>query len=275
MLNLVCLLARAEARFMAPVPPPTLDDLGIQGCLALAALLMAQDRRIPVAPTRRLSLAMLHALREQGIIEAPWPEGRWDLDPTAEETPIEQIQWRYSWGDYLRPGLLTALEEFLEEVPHDDYGIATRLRLWSDLTAAEAERFFESQLAKHHFDTSWASDLAFVIRDSRLVLPIAQWRYCCWAATRFGASLAQQLRGAEPVAIREGICSELRKRAQRLANGDWSNCAFVPFNPLPESAASRLFIKHLTRLRSAFWTLPCEAESVLLARTFPKSVRED
>ena len=152
---------------MAPVPAPTLDDLGIQGCLALAALLMAQHKRIPVAPTRRHSLAMLHALREQGIIEAPWPDARWELDPTAEETPIEQIQWRYAWKDYLRPGLLPALEDFLEEVPHDNYGLASRIGLWHELAASEAERFFESQLARHHFETAWASDLAFVIRDSR------------------------------------------------------------------------------------------------------------
>lgn len=149
---------------MAPVPAPTLDDLGIQGCLALAALLMAQHKRIPVAPTRRHSLAMLHALREQGIIEAPWPDARWELDPTAEETPIEQIQWRYVWKDYLRPGLLQALEDFLEEVPHDNYGLASRIGLWHELAASEAERFFESQLARHHFETAWASDLAFVIR---------------------------------------------------------------------------------------------------------------
>lgn len=260
---------------MAPVSPPTLDDLGIEGCLALAALLMAQDCRIPVAPTRRHSLALLHALREQGIIEAPWPEARWELDPTAEETPIEQIQWRYAWKDYLRPGLLLTIEDFLEEVPHDDYGLASRTRLWHDLAAAEAERFFETQLARHHFETSWASDLAFVIRDSRLMLPIAQWRYCCWAATRYGASLAQQLRGIESSVIREGIYAELRKRAQRLAKGDWSNCSFVPFNPTPESAASRLFSAKLTRLGRTFWTLPYEAESVLLARTLSKSVPDN
>jgi hypothetical protein len=253
---------------MPPVAPPTLDDLGIQGCLALAALLTAQERRIPVAPTRRLTLSMMHALREQGIIEAPWPDARWELDPTAEETPIEQIQWRYSWSCYVRPSLLVALEEYLEEIPHDDYGLASRVRLWNDLTASEAERFFESQLAKHHFDTAWASDLGFVIRDGRLMMPIAQWRYCCWAATRYGASIAQQLRGVEPTAVREGIYAELRKRALRLANGDWTNCAFVPFHPVPESAVSRLYASRLTRLGQAFWTLPAEAESLLISRAF-------
>ena len=100
------------------------------------------------------------------------------------------------------------------------------------------------------------------------MLPIAQWRYCCWAATRYGASLAQQLRGTESSVIREGIYVELRKRAQRLANGDWSNCAFVPFQPTPESAASRLFASKLTRLGTTFWTLPYEPESLLIARAF-------
>lgn len=259
---------------MAPIPPPTLDDLGIQGCLALAALLKAQERRIPVAPTRRLTVSMLHGLREQGIIEAPWPEGRWELDPTAEETPIEKIQWRYAWSSHLRPQLLGALEDFLEEAPYDDYGLQTRIRVWQELTAAEAERFFETQLAKHHFEVTWASDLVFVIRDSRLIMPIAQWRYCCWAATRYGASLAQQLRGIEPSTVREGIYSELRKRAARVASGDWSVGGFVPFHPTPESSMSRLFTRRLTRLGNAFWTLPCELESILLSRTFPQRPRD-
>lgn len=260
---------------MGFVSPSTLDNLGIEGCLALAALLMAQDRRIPVAPTKRLTLAMLHALREQGIIEAPWPQARWEIDPTAEETPVEQLQWRYAWPNYLRPRLPDALEDFLEDVPHDDFGLVSRLRLWRELTAAEAECFFASQLARHHFDATWALDLAFVMRDSRLVMPIAQWRYCCWAATRYGASLAQQLKGIGGPAIREGIYAELRKRAQRVASGSWASCALAPFQPVPESAASRLFTSRVTRLGNAFWTLPCEEESLLLARKFPQPSRDD
>lgn len=256
---------------MAVVAPPTLQDLGIQGCLALAALLTAQDRRIVVAPTQRLTLSMMHKLREQGIIEAPWPDTRWELDPIAEQTPIEQIQWRYSWSHYLRPGLLVVLEEYLDEIPHDDHGLASRVRLWNELTTSEAERFFESQLARHHFDITWASDLGYLVRDTRFVMSIAQWRYCCWAATRHGASIAQQSRGAEPAVVREGIYAELRKRAMRLANGDWKNCAFPPFHPVPESAISRLYASRLTRLGEAFWTLPPVAESLMISRPSQQS----
>lgn len=249
---------------MAVITPPTLDDLGIQGCLGLAGLLLAKQKRLPVAPTRRLTLIHMHQLRELGVIEAPWPEARWETDPMAEETPLEQIQWRYAWGDYLREGLLETLEDFLESVPKDDYGIACRVRLWQELATSEAERFFESQLLKYQLDGTWAQDLTFVVRESRAQLPIAQWRYCCWAATRFAAAQMQRSRGTPDVMqLREDMYAELRRRAHRLASGEWSNCAFVPFNPTPESAVSRLFTQTLTRIGSEFWQLVPSDEALL------------
>lgn len=110
---------------MPAVPPSNLDDLGVLGCLALGALLLAQEQRIPIAPTRRMALAMLFQLRELAVFDTPWLEARWALQPAAEETPLEQIQWRYVWHDYLRPGLLPAVEEFLDAVPRDDCGLAS------------------------------------------------------------------------------------------------------------------------------------------------------
>lgn len=251
---------------MAVIAPPTLDDLGIEGCLGLAALLSAQSKRIPVAPTRRLTLAYMNQLRELGVIEAPWPEAKWEADPTAEETPIEQIQWRYAWKDYLREGLIETLEDFLMAIPRDDYGLATRVRLWRDLGVAEAERFFESQLVKHNLDGSWAQDLVFAARESRVELPIAQWRYCCWAATRFAAAHAQRTRGLETARIREDMFAELKRRAARLGSGDWSNCSFVPYTLLPESAASRIFTKQMMAEGQTFWILAPSVENVLIAR---------
>ncbi|MBS0200420.1 MAG: hypothetical protein JSR70_08210 [Proteobacteria bacterium] len=248
-------------------PPETLDDLGLQGCFALGALLLAQSRRISVAPTRRMSLGLLGLLREQGVIDTPWPEATWPLDPSAEETPIERLQWRYVWPAYQRDGLLTDIEEFLDGVARDDYGLALRQRLWFDLGAAEAEQFFEAQLSKHRFAPAWAQDLAFVIRDGGYMMPIAQWRYCCWAATRHGASLAQQMAVPNPNAIREGIFAELNRRAQRVSMGDWGNCAFAPANPRPANAAGKLFTTLLTPLGPQFWTLPPSIDQLICLTT--------
>ncbi|WP_133478262.1 hypothetical protein [Cognatilysobacter segetis] len=252
---------------MAVIAPPTLDDLGVQGCFGLAALLTAQARRIAVSPTRRLTLAYLHPLRQLGVIDAPWPEARWELEPAAEETPIEQMQWRYRWPDYQRDGLLQTLEEFLQSIPMDEYGIACRLRLWQDLVIAEAEQFFESQLLKYHLEGSWAHDLTFAVREHRLELPIAQWRYCCWAATRFAAAQAQRLRGdTSAPGLREEMYAELKRRAQRLVSGDWSNCAFMPFHLRPESAAGRLLTTTLSPLGALYWQCVPSAEVLLIPR---------
>lgn len=249
---------------MAVIAPPTLDDLGVQGCLSLAALLMAQDRRLPVAPTRRLTLVYLGQLRELGVIDAPWPEARWENDPSAEATPLEQIQWRYRWTDYVREGLPMALEEFLRDVPRDDYGIACRVRLWQELATAEAEQFFESQLTKYNLDPTWGQDLVFAVREAKAPLPVAQWRYCCWAAVRFAAAQTQRYRGTEQLArLREEMYAELRRRASRLASGDWSGCAFAPFNPVPDSAAGRLLTTALTDLGPVYWHAVPSAEQLV------------
>ena len=241
---------------MAPTPPPTIDDLGVRGCLYLAALLGAQERRLPVAPTLRSTAIVMDLLRELGLIEVPWPEPRWEVRPDAEETPIERLQWKFIWDTHQRDGLLVSLEEYLQSIPRDDYGLGLRLQLWEELAVAEAERFFEQQLTKHHFEASWARDLAFVHRDTHPALSIGQWRYCCWAATRHGGSVAQQQRTPDMNAIREAIYAELRRRVGYVGNGTWTNCSFPPSQPKPESALGRAYTTHLTRFGPSFWTAP-------------------
>lgn len=257
---------------MPVIAPPTFDDLGVRGCFSMASLLMAHERRIPVMPNRRSTLAAMHMLRELGVIDAPWPDARWEMEPRAEDTPIEQIQWRYTWDAYLRDGLLPALSDYLQDVPRDDYGLALRLRIWEELVVTEAERFFESQLAKYNLESAWAQDLTFAMRESKVVLPIAQWRYCCWAATRFAAAQAQRHRSTEAPGLREDTFAELTRRAGRLASGDWDRCSFVPFNPRPESAASRLFVESLTGLGPSFWTLAPSLDGLLYRA--PANVRQ-
>lgn len=167
-----------------------------------------------------MSLVVMNTLHELGLIEVPWPASRWEVAPDARETPIEGLQWRLAWTAYEPDGLGEALREYLGSVPRDDYATALRLRIWRELVVAEGERYFEVQLAKHQLDPTWAKDLVFVQRDLKLEMSAAQWRYCCWAATRCGAALAQQLRVPDPVAVREAIYVDLRRRTGPVPRGN-------------------------------------------------------
>lgn len=256
---------------MAPTPPATIDDLGLPGALYLGALMESCGRRVPVAPTRRMTLAAMGQLRELGLIDVPWPEPRWEVATEARETPIEGLQWRFTWSAYESGRLAPALRDFLESVPRDDYAIALRLRLWRELALGEAERFFESQLSKHQFDPAWAQDLVFVDRECGFELSAAQWRYCAWAATRQGAAFTQQQRVPDPARVREVIFAELRRRVVPVGSGQWTNTSFVPFNVRPESALSALFVEHLTSLGELFWAL-VPNELALLAPARPLQV---
>lgn len=235
-----------------PLPPATVDDLGLQGSLSLWGLITAQERRLPIAPTRRMALTALEILRKQGVIAVPWPKATWDANPTALETPIEALQWQLTWTVYAPSQLLQALEEYLLAVDRDEMAMAARLRLWTDLAAAETEAFFAQQLTKHRLPGDWASDMAFAWNGRALSL--AQWRYCAWAAVRRGASHAQQ--GADPSRLREIIYEELRLRAQRVATGVWSNGALPPYYPTPASALARGFLRLLAPLGMDYWMLP-------------------
>lgn len=238
---------------MARTAPATVDELGLQGCLYLWGLLTGQERRLPIAPTKRLALVVMALLQEHGLIEVPWPDARWELQPDAKTTPIEGLQWRLTWAVY-EPALLTvALEDYFDNVERDDFSTALRLRLWLELGSAEAERFFEQQLAKHRFPADWAQDMVFACRDSSAVLTIAQWRYCAWAAVRRGASMALQ-QGLQADGLRDGIYQELRRRAASVASGIWTGCSFPPHNVMPESALARGFVQHLTALGPLYWT---------------------
>ncbi|WP_153018954.1 hypothetical protein [Lysobacter capsici] len=248
---------------MSESRPATIDDLGVTGAYYLAALLMANEQRLPVAATRRSTLAVLAELRNLHVIEVPWPAARWEIRHDAEETPIEHLQWSYAWPEYHRPGLMHVLCEYLESVTQDDFGLALRHRYWEALAVAEAERFFELQLAKHQFEAAWAQDFIFVHRDLQLALSIAQWRYCCWAATRQGASVALQQRVPALALVREAIYSELQQRAARLATGAWAACALPPSNSRPGNALGRVFATHLAKLGPEFWMLAPHIEHLL------------
>lgn len=233
------------------IAPSTVDDLGVDAALYLLALLLAQDRRRAVAPTRRLALSAMETLRDQGVIDVPWPLARWEADPAAETTPFEGLQWRYRWPAYHRELAAQALADFLEEIPRHEEAIALRIRLWKTLVAAEAQRFFDAQLERSLLPREWASDLQFVLDAQMDALSLAQWRYCVWAAVRQGAAMSAERRHSEAT-IRERVFAEIQRRASAIASGRWVMQGFDSRAGEAVSALSLAFLRHLAPIGAAY-----------------------
>ena len=83
--------------------------------LFLAALLAAQLRRLPVAPTPLHLAGAGHAAR-LGLDPSSWPADRWQIRPDAEVTPIEDLQWAFAWSTHERRHLLPVLEDQLGDM---------------------------------------------------------------------------------------------------------------------------------------------------------------
>lgn len=242
--------------------PATIDELGLRDCLYLWALLAAQDNRLPIAPTRRMALVVLFDLQARGVLTVCSNECGWETQPGAKLTPIESLRWRFTWTAYETELLASALEDYFDTIDRDDYTIGMELKLWTELAAGEAERFFEQQLVKHGFSAEWAQDMDYAIRESTQTLTIAQWRYCAWAAVRRGASLVLQ-QNLQLQGLREAIYHEIQNRATLVATHAWDGCSFPPFHPKPTSALAQGFAYKVTNLGPAFWTgWPC-AETIL------------
>ena len=233
--------------------PATFEDLGVQGCLYLAALLGAQARRRPIVPTRRLAMEALDTLRTQNVIAlVPTPD---TTEPFAKwsVTPLEGIRWRLGWDAYEEERLLPALEEHLEGVARDEPGQEIRLALWRQLAGGEAESFFRQQLSKHGFNEAWSQDLGYARSHLGTEISTAQWRYVAWAAVRKGAShILTQM--PNPDALREVIYNELNRRAAYVASGQWGKCALPPYHPWPDSSLAAVFMRHLADLDWAYWS---------------------
>lgn len=242
--------------------PATVDELGLQGCLYLWALLTAQDRRLPVAPTRRMAFVVLAGLHGRGVIDVADADSDWEFKPDARVSPIEGFRWRLTWMVYEPHLLTTALEDYFDTLEWDDFMTAARLCLWTELGSAEAEHFFEQQLVKHKFPAEWAQDMAFAYREKAPTLTIAQWRYCAWAAVRRGASMALQ-QSPQAEGLREAIYQEIRCRAVSVASGAWKGCSFPPFNLEPHNALGRGFASLVTHLGPLYWTAWPSIESLL------------
>ena len=218
---------------MTPSGVASIEALGLRGTLFLAALLAAQLRRIPVAPTRRSTLLVLDALRDLALIQVPWPADRWQIRPDAEVTPIEDLQWAFAWSTHERRHLLPVLEDQLGDMAHDVELADAKLELWDELALWETEQFLEQQLLKHHFDPGWPRDVGFVFQSGPRGLPIAQWRYCCWAAVRQGASVAMRLGVHDSAHVREAIFQEVKKRLRYLMTSSPQQGMFKPYHLAP------------------------------------------
>jgi hypothetical protein len=241
---------------MAPTSYQVYESLTTPMRLHLAALLLGQTGRLPVSPTKRMTLSLMGELRNASLIQVP-PQGAcWDFEPSAEQTPMEKLPWRPIEGAGQLEERLSLLTTALERVPLDDQGMAVRVELWTRLACGEAVSFFENQLSKHQFDVAWAEDLVYAQRKCPQPLSIAKWRYCCWAATRHGASVALQQRTPDATLVREAIFDELNRRAQHMLAGAWSDCSFPPYVAEPVNALGKLFVRHLAPIGMAYWTRP-------------------
>ncbi|WP_228962313.1 hypothetical protein [Xanthomonas codiaei] len=195
----------------------------------------------------------MDALQVLKLIQVPWPADRWTIRPDAQDTPIEGLQWAFTWTTHDPTHLLPAVEEQLQDWASDAELAAHRRALWDELARWETEHFMEQQLLKHRFDARWARDIGFVFASAP-GLPIAQWRYCCWAAVRQGASVAQQKYAQDPALIREAIFEELKKRLRYLVSAGPALGMFTPFSCLPESAVARIYVEHIAPMGWDYWT---------------------
>jgi hypothetical protein len=232
----------------------SVDQLGAQNCFALGSLLFAHASRLAVAPTRKVTTQMMHRLCNAGVIATPWPDAQWKGQQQANTTPIERLEWAYTWRASTLSELPEHLFKFLSKLRRTTQGRENCVAIWKEIAVAEAQSFFKEQLVKHHFDGEWADDIEYAFHSAPDSLSIAQWRYCGWAAVRHGASFSQQ-HGSQlsREALREAIYKELLKRARYVRSPGYSKCKLAPFDPLPRNAAGQL-VQAMSGLGAAFWS---------------------
>lgn len=243
--------------------PNTIDDLGVQGALQLAALLKTSRDRMPLAPTRAASWTVIERLISLGLVASPGADA--DAGPTNHYTPMEALPWRFTWGAYIEGEVLPALLDFLRQMDRDEPTLDLRVSIWRELALWEAQSFLEDQLQRHHFDPMWARDLAFVYHNAQPELSIGQWRYVAWAAVRHGASVAQRLGANASSYTREGIFKQLQTRIAYARGSTWAASFSGPPGP-PRSSISRIFACDLCSLDQAFWTSPPAVEHLFSHR---------
>lgn len=244
------------------IAPDTIDDLGVQGTLQLAALLKTSRERMPLAPTKAAAWEVLGNLKRLGLVDAPHPDA--EVGPSYHHTPMESLPWRFTWTAYIEDQVLPALLDYLRQLDRDEPALDLRVSAWREIALWEAQSFLEDQLVRHHFDVNWARDLSFVYHRAHPELSIGQWRYVAWAAVRHGASVAQRLGTNASDHVREGIFKQLQSRIP-YARSTWAASFGGPPGP-PKSSLSRTFACDLCSLDQYFWTAPPAPEHLFSGR---------
>lgn len=232
-----------------PMTPLTLDDLGLPGVVYVWALLHAHQQRLPVAPTPALAVELMQVLARQDVVELP------EAGTAAaglQLTPLESLAWRWRWPAYGQLHAMQAAEDFLTSLPCDELVRDLGLALWQRLVLDEGQAFYAQQLARCQFDVQWQQDMGFAQRLSGVSLTAAQWRYCGWAAVRYGATLVCQ-RSLPAAEVRESMYKEVARRACALASGRYGRCALPPHGELPGSALGRGLAHQWFSLGWRYW----------------------
>jgi hypothetical protein len=239
---------------MPPVPSRCLEDLDLFAACGLAALVQSRDVHRPVTPAKAMTIRVLEALQQRGIVDLPWPEARWELPPRGYLAPVEQLGWDYVWTALPLGGLGHAIEQAIDDRPRDDAHTEQVVQVWRALVQAECVDYFEFQLGKHGLDRTWTSDLAWLPRHYLDDLSLARWKYLIWSAVRHGTMQcmgsgfdARQTREA----IRTTLASGQRLGFARREEFD----GFIPRTPVPHSLMAGLFVRAV-QLGSSYWTQP-------------------
>jgi hypothetical protein len=226
-------------------------ELNLIDAAGVIALMRSEETRRPLCPTEKMSLDLMARLAEIGMIECGWPE-EWPPDSAVKLTPGEGVAWRYdpsappewAWHAYSITHLVTASTD-PETEPE-------RTEFWWRLAEAEAESYLSYQLDKHRLNPRWATEISKYFRSVG-PLPIAEWRYCAWAAARRGAAEYLSSDG-DAGATSHAVLNELLWRARQIHSGAWSNMSFVPQQREPYTLIAQVFVQFVVPPGFDYWT---------------------
>jgi hypothetical protein len=226
-------------------------DLNLVDAAGVIALMRSVGTRRPLCPTVTMSLNLMARLEEIGMIECGWPE-EWPPGSAVQLTPDEGVAWRYdpsappewAWHAYSLTQLVNSGSDPATE--------PERTEFWWQLAEAEAESYLSYQLDRHRLNPTWATQISKYFRSVG-PLPIAEWRYCAWAAARRGAAEYLSSDGDEDVTS-HAVLTELLWRARQIHTGAWSNLSFVPQQREPYTLLAQVFAQLLVPPDFNYWT---------------------
>jgi hypothetical protein len=245
---------------MPPVRSRCLEDLDLFAAYGLAALVQSREVHRPVTPTKAMTIRLLEALQQRGIVALPWPEARWELPPRGYLAPLEQLGWDYGWAELPIGGLGHAIEQALDDRPRDEAHTEQVIQVWRALVRAECVEYFEFQLGKHGMDRSWSCDLDWLPRHYSDALSLARWKYLIWSAVRHGAMHCMGS-GFDRSQTRDAVATTLSspQRYGFAVGGQFDG--FLPKHARPHSLMADRFVR-LTQLGFSYWSQPPSLEGL-------------